>query len=125
MLSVLKKLSPASTADAATSEVLASVLIDEFSAESKLDAVSAGVEPIVKLPAGAGEVLVAVSETVWVVPSGRLKVRLTLSPGFGLVAPKSTEIAAGEPDGPETVAPVSDEDTEFSLRPKGEPATSS
>src|SRR6202030_2876388 len=31
----------------------------------------------------------------------------------------------GEPDGPVTVAPVSVEDTEFSLRPNGEPATSS
>ena len=59
------------------------------------------------------------------VPSGRLKVKLTWSPGFGLVAPRSTETAAGEPEGPVTVAPVSVEETEFSLRPNGEPATSS
>ena len=33
--------------------------------------------------------------------------------------------AAGEPEGPVTVALVSEEETAFSLRPKGEPATSS
>ncbi len=59
--SVLKKLSPASTADAATSVVSRRVLIDEFSAVFRLAAVAVGVEPIVKLPAGAGVVFVAVS----------------------------------------------------------------
>ena len=38
---------------------------------------------------------------------------------------KSTENAAGEPDGPVTVAFVSVDETEFSFKPKGEPATSS
>ncbi len=37
----------------------------------------------------------------------------------------STDTAAGEPDGPVTVALVSDDVTELSLRPNGEPAASS
>ena len=39
VLSVLKKLSPASTADAAINEVLASVVIDDVSAVCRFDAV--------------------------------------------------------------------------------------
>ena len=58
---VSKKLSPASTADAATSEVLASVVIDAVRAVFRLAAVAVGVAPIVKLPVGGGVVLVAVS----------------------------------------------------------------
>src|ERR1700761_5964415 len=60
-LSVLKKLSPASTADAATSEVLASVEIDDVIALLKLFAVTSGVAPMAKLPAGSGLALLAVS----------------------------------------------------------------
>ena len=41
------------------------------------------------------------------------------------MAPRLTEIADGEPEGPVTVAPVKDDDTELSFRPNGEPATSS
>src|SRR5271165_6724150 len=59
--SVLKKLSPASTAEAAVSEVALSVWIDEVSALLKFAAVAEGVAPIRKLPVGGGEVLVAVS----------------------------------------------------------------
>ena len=123
-LSVLKKLSPASTAEAATREVLASVEIDEFSAVLKFAAVAAGVEPMVKLPVGGGDVLVAVNWTESVVPSGSLKVKLIVSPGLGLPV-KFTEIEGGEPVGPVAVALVSDDDTELSLRPNGEPAESS
>src|ERR1019366_3519874 len=42
------------------------------------------------------------------------------SPLLGLVAPRSTDIAAGEPAGPVTVAPVSVELTAPSLMPNGE-----
>lgn len=42
-----------------------------------------------------------------------------------MVAPRATETAGGEPEGPLTVAPVSDDVIPLSLRPKGEPATSS
>src|SRR5215475_14053117 len=51
---VLKKSLPAATAEAASSDVLASVLIDEFSAVLRFAAVAAGVAPIVKLPVGGG-----------------------------------------------------------------------
>ena len=61
VLSVLKKLSPASTADAATSDVLASLEIDEVKAVFRFAAVAAGVLPMVKLPVGGGVVLVAVN----------------------------------------------------------------
>src|SRR5690348_13621640 len=76
MLSVLKKLSPAATADAAASDVLASVPIALLSEALRLAAVAAGVVPMAKLLAAGGVVLLAVNCTVWVVPSGRLKVKL-------------------------------------------------
>src|SRR5665213_3335954 len=44
---------------------------------------------------------------------------------LGLLAPSATEMVAGEPDGPVTVAPVSDELTLASLSPNTDPATSS
>jgi hypothetical protein len=56
-----KKSCPASTAEAATSVVLASLPIAVFSAVFRLPAVSAGVVPMVKLPAGGGFALDAVS----------------------------------------------------------------
>ena len=59
--SVLKKLSPASTAEAATSFVLASVPIAEVSAALRFAAVAAGVVPIAKLPVGSGVALEAVN----------------------------------------------------------------
>ena len=124
-----KKSLPAATAEAATSVVLASVPMAVFSAVFRLAAVAAGVAPMVKLPVGGGDALDAVNETEAVVPSGRLKVRLSWSPGLGLVAgllvPSVTDSLLGEPDGPVTVAPVSDDDTELNFRPNGEPATSS
>src|SRR5450432_173393 len=57
----LKKSLPASTADAATSEVLASVPIAEVSAAFRLAAVIVEVAPIAKLPVGCGVALEAVS----------------------------------------------------------------
>src|SRR5947208_8920846 len=60
-VSVLKKLSPAATADAATSAVLASVLIELLRAALRLPAVNVDVAPMVKLPVGGGVVFVAVS----------------------------------------------------------------
>src|SRR5271165_1213967 len=75
--SVLKKLSPAATADAATSAVLASVPIELSRAVLRLPAVIVEVAPMVKLPVGGGVVLVAVNCTDSLVPSGRLKVKLT------------------------------------------------
>ena len=60
-VSVLKKLSPAATADAATSAVLASVLIELLRAALRLLAVNVDVALMVKLPVGGGVVFVAVS----------------------------------------------------------------
>src|ERR1700733_14877405 len=56
-----KKSLPAATAEAATSVVLASVPIAEFSAVFRLPAVAAGFAPMVKLPAGGGFALDAVN----------------------------------------------------------------
>ena len=61
VLAVSKKLSPASTADAATSDVLASVAIDAVRVVLRFAAVAVGVAPIAKLPVGGGVVFVAVS----------------------------------------------------------------
>src|SRR2546429_353615 len=52
---------PAATADAATSAVLASVLIELLRAALRLPAVNVDVAPMVKLPVGGGVVFVAVS----------------------------------------------------------------
>src|SRR4051794_25191564 len=123
---VLKKSLPACIADAATSEVLASVPIAVLSAALRLAAVATVSIPIAKLPAGGGVALEAVSAIDSCEPSGRLNVKLTLSPLLGLVAPRSIVTPAGEPPGPVTVPPpVSDDETELSLRPNGEPAKSS
>ncbi|OIQ80136.1 outer membrane protein assembly factor BamB [mine drainage metagenome] len=56
-----KKSCPASTAEAATSVVLASALIDAFNAAVRLLAVAVGVVPIAKLPVGGGVALDAVN----------------------------------------------------------------
>src|SRR5579863_997444 len=76
-----KKSCPASTAEASTSVVLASLPIAVVSAAFRLAAVVAGElvggGSIRKLPAGGGFVVVAVNWTDAVVPSGRLKVRVT------------------------------------------------
>src|SRR5271156_5307014 len=66
----------AAIAEAATSEVFASVPIDDVRADCRLVAVALGVAPMVNEPAGAGDVVVAVSCMVWVAPSGMLKVKL-------------------------------------------------
>ena len=57
----LKKSLPAWIADAATSEVLASVPIAVVSAAFRLAAVAVGVAPMAKLPVGGGVALEAVS----------------------------------------------------------------
>src|SRR3984885_7143879 len=119
-----KKSLPAATAEAATRSVFATFPIEVFKAALRFAAVAAGVAPIAKVLAGAGVVLDAVNVTDDVVPSGRLKLSVTASPGLGLVEPKLNDTAAGEPDGPVTVVPVSDDVTELSFRPNGEPAAS-
>ena len=58
-------------------------------------------------------------------PSGRLNEKLTLSPSLGLVAPRLIETPDGDPAGPVTVAPVSEDETALNFRPNGEPAASS
>ena len=105
--------------------MLASVPIAVLSAALRLAAVAAGVAPIGEASGrrrrrGRGGQLIAS-----VVPSGRLKVKVTWSPLLGLVAPRSIETAGGDPLGPVTVAPVNEEVTALSLKPNGEPATSS
>src|SRR3978361_1679950 len=71
-----KKSLPAATADAATSEVFASVPIEAVSAALRLADVAAGVAPIAKLPVGGGVALEAVSLIDSMVPSGRLNEKL-------------------------------------------------
>src|SRR5262245_18380245 len=125
MLSVLKKLSEAAMAEAATSEVLASVPSAVVSAALRLVAVAVELAPIAKHPLGGGVELEAVSVIASDVPSGKLNVKVTFSPLFGLVAPRSTDIAGGDPLGPLIVEPVNDDVIALSLKPNGEPATSS
>src|ERR1043165_5498509 len=119
-----KKSPVAAIADAATSEVLASVVIAPFSALLRLAEVAPGVAPIAKAPAGVGTAFDAVSWMLSVEPSGRLNLKLICSPLFGL-PPSVTDPVGGDPAGPVTVAPVSCEETEFSFRPNADGATSS
>src|SRR4051812_25088942 len=85
---VLKKLSPAVTAEAATSEVPASFLIAVFSAVLRFVAVLFGLTgtlaSIAKLPTGVGVALDAVRSICSVEPSGSVNCTLSLSPFFGL-----------------------------------------
>src|SRR3954468_12918348 len=81
--------------------------------------------------AGSGVADDAVSTMSSVVPSGRLKVNLTVSPSLGLVTPKSTDIASGDGGvvaggvavGWVTVAPTAVVETAFSLSPNGDAGT--
>src|SRR5258705_473182 len=106
---VLKKSLPACIADAATSDVLANVPIALFNAVVRLAAVAVVSTPMAKLPAGAGVALEAVSAIDSCEPSGRLNVKLTLSPSLGLVAPRSIEIPAGGTPPALPLAPVRDD----------------
>ncbi len=67
--------------------------------------------------------MVAVSEIVSLVPSGRLKLNAILSPSFGLTAPRSMVADGGAPAGCVTVAPVSDEVMAPSFNPNDEPSS--
>src|SRR3954469_7895804 len=119
-----KKSLVAATADAATSEVLASLVIAPFRALLRLAEVAAALTPMAKPPAGVGTTLEAVSWMVSVEPSGRSNLKLIWSPLFGLT-PSAIDTAAGDPPGPVTVAPVNCEETELSFSPKTDGATSS
>ena len=100
-----------------------------MSAAWKFVAVCPVVAPMVNWPAAGGDDEVAVSVRFCVVPSGRLKVNVTLSPGLGLPPVKSTRTLfglAGWPLGPETVPPpVRLDDTLPSFMPNGELSASS
>ena len=119
----LKKLSDAAIADAATSDVSPSVWIEDVNAACRFAVVATVSTPIRNEPVGGGFFVVAVSAIDSVVPSGRLKLNVILSPSFGLTAPRSTVTAGGAPVGCVTVAPVSDELIEPSFNPNDEPSS--
>ena len=121
---MLKKSSEAANAEAATSVEFASLPTAAVRTVCRLVAVKALVAPIVNSPVFGGVFVDAVSSITSVLPSGMLKVNLTASPGFGLVG-RSTEIAGGDPVGPATVAPVSDDVTSLSFMPNGSGVASS
>src|SRR5690349_18401180 len=100
--SILKKSLPAATADAAVSDVRASVPTLPVSAACMLVAVTSGVVPIVNSFGPGVADVVAVSVRSSVEPSGRLSENLIVSPALGLPPTKSIEIAAGDPVGPVT-----------------------
>src|SRR5712691_6460018 len=103
LLSALKKSSDAVIDDAAVSEVAASLPIAVVSAVCRLAVVAAALAPIVNSLAPGGDLSVAVSVRFSLVPSGKLKRSVTVSPAFGTPADRSIESAAGEPAGPVTV----------------------
>ena len=112
-------------ADAATSEVSLNFWIEDANVDCRFAVVPAG-PPVVSIrnePDGGGFVVVAVSSIVSVVPSGSAKLNLILSPSLGLTAPRSTVAAGGVPAGCVTVAPVSEDCTDSSFSPNGEPSS--
>src|SRR5262245_19004716 len=98
----LKKLSAAAMAEAAASDVLASVWIEPVKAVCRLAAVVAASTPIVNSFGPGVADVVAVSLMTSLVPSGRLKWNCTVSPALGTPV-KSIDIAGGAPAGPVTV----------------------
>ena len=119
----LKKLFDAAIADAATSAVSLNVWIEDVNVACRFAVVAAVSTQIRNEPAGGGFFVVAVSENDSLVPSGRLKFNVILSPSFGLSAPRSTVAARGEPVGWVTVAPVSDELMAPSFNPNDDPSS--
>ena len=118
-----KKSSDAAIAEAADSEVPASLPTAAVSAVCRLAAVTSLVAPMANwFGPGLAEV-VAVSVMLSVEPSGSVKRYWMVSPSFGLTTPRSTVEAAGGPDGV-TVAPLKLEVTPASLSPNGETASS-
>ena len=109
----LKKSLAAAIAEAAGSAVCVSPVMAVVKAVCRLVAVSEGNVPMVNWLAPGGEFVVACSEMVCVEPSGSVSWNWIELPEFGLEA-RSTEIDAGEPDGPVTVAPVRLESTPVS-----------
>ena len=71
-----------------------------------------------------GDVVVAVSVRLVVVPSGRSKANVIVSPLLGTPV-KATDSEAGEPAGALTVALLRFDVSALSLKPKGETASSS
>src|SRR6202012_5541785 len=112
-------------AEAAGIAVWTRLLTAVLSAPCRLVAVSAGVAPMLNWLAPGVALVVACKVMVWVEPSGRVNPNEIESPWLRVAALRSTEIEAGDPDGPVTAAPVNDELTVLSLRPNGELAASS
>ena len=97
----------------------------------RLAAVAVEVAPIAKLLAGVGVADDAVRTISSLVPSGSLKVNFTELPSWGLVAPRSTDIASGDGGtaaggvgvGWMTVAPAMGVEIALSLSPNGDAGT--
>ncbi len=117
----LKKSFAAAIAEAAESEVAASLVTEAASAACRLAAVAVVLPPMVNwFGPGVAEV-VAVSVRFSVDPSGTANVNVMVCPLLGLAA-NETPMLGGEPV---TLAPESVEATPASLNPNGEPGTSS
>src|SRR5579862_285736 len=101
----LKKSLAAATADAAGSAVCARLAIALVSAVWRLVAVAFALAPMVNWFAPGGESVVACKLTVWLEPSGSVRLNWMVSPELGF-EPRPTETVGGEPAGPDTVAPV-------------------
>src|SRR5882757_6644780 len=112
-------------AEAATSAPFASAPTAVVKAALRLAALAVLLAPIRYCPAFNGVVAEAVSWIFSVLPSGRLKAKVRVSPGLGLVAPRSSVSAGGEPVGPVSVTLGDDDKIDASFNPNGEPAASS
>ena len=122
--SMLKKSLAAATADAAESEVAASLPTEAVNAVCRFVAVTSLVAPMVNsFGPGVAEV-VAVSVMLSLEPSGSVKRYWMVSPAAGLAAPRSSGQRRRGAARPVTVAPVRVEFTPASLKPNGETASS-
>src|SRR3977135_2862072 len=112
-------------AEAATSAPFASAPTAVVKAALRLAAVAVLLAPSRCGASFIGELPAAVSWRFSVLPSGRLKAKVRVSPGLGLVAPRSSVSAGGEPVGPVSGTLGDDEEIAASANPNGEPAASS
>ena len=117
LASVSKKSLPAAIAEAAVSSVAAIVPRLAMSAVCRFAAVTVESAPMVNSPSSGVADAVARSVRSRVVPSGSVKLKVTVSPGFGLAAPRSKSSTAGEPVGPVTVEPAILLEAPTSLKP--------
>src|SRR5262245_1570989 len=123
--STLKNSSAALIAEAAESDVAASLPTEVVSAACRLAVVAVGLAPMVNWFSPGGDSVVAVSVRSSVVPSGSANENFTVWPAAAWLARRLPDRAAGGPVGRVVAEPARVEETAPGWRPNTDGATSS